>query len=314
MENRLLSIIVPAYNVELYVERCVNSLLNQSVDDQYEIIIINDGSTDGTKAVVESFEDAKIRVVNQENQGLSCARNVGFNIAKGEYVWFVDSDDWISKNAIQMIYEKITERPEVVALNYIECHDGINDRVNCYSKKPSQGLDLLFSGFNYPAQFYVYKKGFLSKNNLKFYPGIYHEDMEFTPRAIFLASHICYIDPPIYNYYIRSNSITTTTNPKRAFDYLIVSEQLVNFDKFHKGRAHLCFMRIVSRAICNAFLIMTQSPEIEKKRFVKCFQNHKYLYKVLLQSHEIKFFIRGVLLFLSGKYCISMYNWIMKFT
>jgi glycosyltransferase involved in cell wall biosynthesis len=315
MENKILTIVVPAYNVEPYVDRCLRSILDQDIStNNYEVVIVNDGSTDGTKDIVESYVGSNIIVINQENKGLSCARNEGLRIARGEYVWFVDSDDSITIDSIKLILEAIKKSPDIIALNYTEFHDDNRPPIDvCYKKKPNCGIDLLTSILNYPAQFYVYKKSFLLDNDLKFYPGIYHEDVEFTPRAVFLAKRISYIDTPLYFYYIHSNSITTTMNPKRAFDYLKISEHLISFDRQHDRKAHKAFMIIVSRVICNAFLIITKSEDSKRKEFVDYMTRHKYLYRTLIFSYKIKYLIRGVLLYLSGRYCVKTYSIIMKF-
>ena len=97
----ILSIIIPVYNVEKYVEKCIRSCENQDIPkENYEVIVVNDGSPDGSLAIVERLanEFSNIKVINQENKGLSMARNTGLEAAKGEYVWFVDSDDWIEEN------------------------------------------------------------------------------------------------------------------------------------------------------------------------------------------------------------------------
>ena len=238
----ILSIVVPAYNVEKYIERCLDSIVNQSSHSaDYEVIIINDGSTDNTLDVIKRYEKnySHIILINRQNQGLSVARNNGMKEAKGDYVWFVDSDDWINEDAINEIRKAASSHPDVIALNYTSCGENVtaSESTSFSSKQLScaDGISLLKEGFKIQAQFYIYNRLYLNKHNLRFYPGIYHEDMEFTPRMLYFAESISFIDKPIYYFYKRSNSITTTVNPKRSFDYIQVADNLISFVNSHNS-------------------------------------------------------------------------------
>ena len=108
--NPIISIIVPVYNVEEYLQRCIDSILNQRFKD-FELILINDGSTDNSLKICKeySLSDSRVKVINKENGGLSSARNAGINIAKGKYIGFVDSDDWINEEMYQTLYNLLQE-------------------------------------------------------------------------------------------------------------------------------------------------------------------------------------------------------------
>ena len=109
-----LSIIVPVYNVEKYIVKCISSLLDQQTND-YEIIIVNDGTKDKSIDLIKkTFNDSKIAIIEQENQGLSAARNTGVRHSKGEYIWFVDSDDWIAKGGIDELIPILDGHTELV--------------------------------------------------------------------------------------------------------------------------------------------------------------------------------------------------------
>ena len=114
----LLSIIIPIYNIEKYIEKCVSSCL-QSSQVSYEIILVNDGTKDGSMDVIRHMSNLpNISIINQENQGLSVARNTGLSKAKGKYVWFVDGDDWIEPNSIQLLAAKLNnDTPDVLAFD-----------------------------------------------------------------------------------------------------------------------------------------------------------------------------------------------------
>ena len=112
-----LSIVIPVYNTEPYLEKCLGSCLKQDIDiSDYEIVIVNDGTKDNAMSVAERFGDEypNVRIISQENAGLSVARNVGLSHSEGDYVWFVDSDDYISQNSLGLVFEKISENPDVI--------------------------------------------------------------------------------------------------------------------------------------------------------------------------------------------------------
>lgn len=113
------SIIVPCYNVSKYVSKCVDSLLNQKTDVKYEIILVNDGSIDETLDIINSYKDNKITVINQDNMGMAAARNTGVRISKGKYLLFVDSDDFVSDNYVDILYQKaVSENADIVGTEY----------------------------------------------------------------------------------------------------------------------------------------------------------------------------------------------------
>ncbi|HBN06310.1 MAG TPA: hypothetical protein DD434_11075, partial [Bacteroidales bacterium] len=230
-----LSIIIPVYNVEKYVEKCLRSCAEQDISfDEYEIIIINDGAKDNSLEIIERVakDYNNITILSQENAGLSSARNKGLSIAKGEYVWFVDSDDWIDKNCLQNILSEV-DGNDVLVMGYIEAYDDIskNNIVDYKDKNINFGKCLLLSWFFFPAQLYVFKRSFLLNNSLSFYLGIFHEDSEFTPKMLYYADKIKILTKPIYYFYKRPNSITTSVNPKKSFDYIVVASSLSIFSQ-----------------------------------------------------------------------------------
>lgn len=161
-----LSIIIPVYNVELYVEKCLCSCAEQNLSpDEYEIIVINDGTKDNSLEIVEKVakDYTNIFIYSQENKGLSATRNKGLSLAKGEYEWFVDSDDWIEKNCLKDIVSNI-EGFDVLAMGYIQANVNMKENkvVNYKSFADCAGIDLLKSFFFTMAQMYIYNKKFLS--------------------------------------------------------------------------------------------------------------------------------------------------------
>lgn len=232
-----LSIIIPVYNVEKYVGRCLKSCLEQDFDD-YEIVIVNDGTPDNSMDVVKdiALRHPNIRIINRLNGGLSAARNTGLAEAKGDYVWFVDSDDRIETNCIgQLVSKADNDRLDVLCFGLkLEYPDG-----NCMVRNIKHEIDgKVYRGEDFicrvempPAAWAaIYRREFLIRNTLKFYEGILHEDQEFTPRAYCLADKIAYVNRPLYYYNQRAGSIMKSTrNVKRCRDLLTVAESLYEF-------------------------------------------------------------------------------------
>ncbi len=234
-----LSIVVPVFNMEAYIAHCLDSLLNQDLSrDEYEIIIVNDGSTDGSKKIAEDYRTRynNINIINRENGGLSAARNTGLNHATGEYIWFVDSDDWIEKNCLKGIIKLMCNNSLdalCVGVKFYHNQSHID-----YSVSPTRNENQIMSGSDFiikvnaiPAAWAaVYRSEFLLKNRLCFYEGILHEDEEFTPRAYFLTKRIMYSHCHIYYYRQREGSIMKSDrDAKRAIDYLKIADSLYDF-------------------------------------------------------------------------------------
>ena len=239
-----LSIVIPVYNVEPYVGRCIESCQNQDLPhDEYELLIINDGSQDGSMDVVRQYarRHENIRIIEQENAGLSSARNHGIKEAKGEYVWFIDSDDDINKNVLKTLVDAAwSQQLDALCFDINVMEEGI---LTCtYPNHQHKNLHL-YDGMRFIADVAMppsscvalYRKDFLIQNRLFFKEGIVHEDQEFTPRAYCLAKRIAYVNVPAYNYWVRSGSIMTSPEKraKKAKDLLVICDSIYQFTKEH---------------------------------------------------------------------------------
>lgn len=236
-----LSIIIPAYNVEKYISKCLESCLSQDISpEDYEVIVVNDGTADHSATIVEGYvkEYFHVRLINKENGGLSSARNTGLKAATGDYVWFVDSDDWIEHNCLKEIIDiAFEENLDVLCFNLqFAFSDG---RFEKYINNEEQtrvvyrGAEFICKKKMPPAAWCaLYKRTFLEKHSLNFYEGILHEDQEFTPRAYCLAERITYVDKVIYNYNQREGSIMKGAHSERKCrDMLTVADSLYDFSQ-----------------------------------------------------------------------------------
>jgi len=211
-----ISIIIPAYNVSQYIKRCVESAINQTLKD-IEIIIINDGSSDNTLETIKNIksQDKRIILISQKNQGVSEARNAGIDIAKGEYIQYLDGDDWIESNACEETYNYARQNDlDMVVFDYYEDDDGKLKYIKDFDVRK----DDIISGEEYVKLFFCNKScpaiwSKLWKRNL--YDKIRHpkginfgEDLATTPRLAFKAKKIGKINEAFVHYILNPNSIT----------------------------------------------------------------------------------------------------------
>ena len=209
------SIIIPAYNAEKYISRCIDSLVNQSLNyNDYEAIVINDGSIDNTeKLLIELSEKYSIiKYITRPNGGLSNARNTGISMAKGDFLIFLDSDDAIEENTLCTIYNEITkEKLDMMLVDYTHIAKDSTEipqlfRMEQNPIKICSGKDFLLNEQFPPMVWtYIYKRQFIEKHNLKM-KKIGHEDEEFTPRALYFAERIKYFPIKFYKYYQNGES------------------------------------------------------------------------------------------------------------
>jgi glycosyltransferase involved in cell wall biosynthesis len=233
-----LSIIIPVYNVEQYLRDCLNSVLVQTYPD-YEVICVNDGSTDGSMAILEEYQRKypQITIISQTNKGLSAARNAGIQAAKGDYIFFLDSDDWIEPDTLKILAEKQSSEDMV-------CFNGRRYFEDGRTEESDSGIEeTQMIGWEYynkyallPRKFHfvcsvlrLYRREYLLKNTLFFEEGIYHEDNLFTPLACYYAQTVKVIPDCLYVYRIRKGSITQTPNVQRLFDMITIANNLSDF-------------------------------------------------------------------------------------
>ncbi len=221
----LISLVVPVYKVEQYIDRCINSILKQDYKN-IEILLIDDGSPDNCPQICDDYalRDKRIKVIHKKNGGLSDARNFGIDKANGDYIIFVDSDDYIEYDTCTKFAQAVKdiEADIVVGNAKILQNDNIRNMYHSYkatgafvSGKEYLLQELKSKTMHMAAWLNMYNRNFLLKNNLQFKVGLLHEDEQFTPRAFLLAEKVISTDIVFYNYIIRDNSITTQKNKTR---------------------------------------------------------------------------------------------------
>lgn len=206
------SIVVPVYNVKDYLEKCVDSLVNQTFQD-FEIILVDDGSTDGCAVMCDEYGRVypNIEVIHKKNGGLSDARNVGMEKAKGNYVLFVDSDDYLSTDACERLYPYTQQGCDILvgaAMNMGKVKEVFAPRVPADIVFTNEEYLYYAPVINMSACLSVFNRSFLVDNHLSFEVGLLHEDEDFSPRALLCAKKIIYTGVIYYRRTIREGSIS----------------------------------------------------------------------------------------------------------
>ena len=224
------SVIVPIYNVEKYLEKCINSLLSQTLED-IQIILVNDGSKDNSGNIAREYEkNNKDRViyVEKENGGLSDARNYGLKYANGDFIAFLDSDDYIEKNAYEEMYNKAIEENA----DYVEC-DFIwefPNKIRVDKQYPYKNKKEMLSFVRVVAWNKLIKRQLIIDNNLEFPKGLRYEDVEFTYKLIPFINKFAYVDKPFIHYVQREGSIANVQNERTA-EIFTVLDNVIEFYK-----------------------------------------------------------------------------------
>lgn len=224
MKKPKYSFIVPVYNTEKHVSNCIESILRQRVKD-FELILVNDGSTDKSYEICKQYKeknDSIIKLINLKNSGVSVARNTGIDAAEGEYIIFVDSDDYISD---EMIEELELFDDDMIMFDYYEIDK--NDNKCIYRKSSSKEKETIKISSPW---FFACKKNVYLKNSIKFPIGLLHEDDAVSFKVFFHASTISYLEKPLYYYQVnRENSTMTLKSQKMIDDLFTVTTNNINY-------------------------------------------------------------------------------------
>lgn len=244
MDENLISVVIPVYNIEKWVGKCLSSLIKQSYTD-LEIIVVNDGSTDDSLTICEQYQkkDGRIKIISQKNKGLSAARNAGIVNAQGEFIFFVDGDDYLRENAIELAYEAIQkECADMCILQY----EYVGDSGEIVHKNEKYSKRLCMSGVEAMKRLLIddsiggviawgklYRKTLFKTYELMFPEGLYHEDCFFTYKACFYSSRVVYIPYSGYMYVQRADSIIHTKFSEKHLDKIKAAEECLSFTKIN---------------------------------------------------------------------------------
>ena len=244
MEKDLISVIVPVYKVEEYLNRCVDSIINQTYKN-LEIILVDDGSPDNCGKICDDYakHDKRIKVIHKKNGGLSDARNAGLSVAKGKYIGFVDSDDYISENMYEILYKELVKnKADISICKYIYFKNIIPEFTTDYEITSYTNIEAILELIKIKQrkiQDYAWNKLYKRKlfKKIRYPKNFVFEDIGTTYLLFYEAKKIINIDCILYAYYDNSNSITSNKNPKNISDIIEMTTQrskflLKNFNEY----------------------------------------------------------------------------------
>lgn len=291
MENNfLVTIVVPMYNVEKYIEKCLDSLINQTYKN-IEILVINDGSKDNSLIIAErkAKEDNRIKIISQLNQGLSAARNTGMDNAKGQYICFVDSDDFVHPDYVKLLLESMVDNDSDISVCdffYIDEEDNTwkrKEKENKIYNNIEALKDIFCKEQNTEVMTWnkLYKIELFKDNNIYFPVGRYHEDNFTTYKLYYYSKKIAMISDELYYYLQRNNSIMGQKFNKKRLDILDAIDETKKFfkDKKIKLDEEIQCCEIITKINILNNMIRDKFKEKERITIIDDIKKHKKTYK-----------------------------------
>lgn len=300
INNILVSIVIPVYNVEKYLRQCIESVVNQTYQN-IEIILVDDGSKDSSPNICDEYakNDKRVTVIHQKNGGLSNARNSGTKVAKGEYIYFLDSDDYIELDMIEYLIGEIKIcKADLLFFDSIVFKDknAVTDFSNNYTRKYIYPMDTGINTitklvenkeFKTPVQFLFIRKAILIENNLEFYDGILHEDGLFTVQLYLKCERVKYIPYQLYHRRIRDNSIMAQKMTWKNFHgyYIGCKELITLYNNLEKQSIEYKFLSsFLAKKVLSVLEIYYKLNKKDRKK-------EKSEYKdLILQAEKSDFF------------------------
>jgi glycosyltransferase involved in cell wall biosynthesis len=296
-----ISIIIPVYNMENYINQCLDSVFNQT-HKNIEVIIINDGSIDNSENIINEYKDKykNIVYINQENQGLSASRNAGIKEAKGQYIMFLDSDDYIEKNCTEILYNQaIKTNSDVVIMGHKKVYDKDSAKLNeeikyeQYKDKIYKGKEIANLMINLKIGGYACDK-LIKRENLEYNPLQFEKDRyieDFYPifKHIYNCEKVTFVNQILYNYRQRESSISNSINIKLINDYVNATTNIIKYidqEKYFKSDDIITFKYNSFRTVIN----LLNRYYKKSHKIYKEFKKEKYkIYKInILKIYKCK--------------------------
>ena len=226
-----ISIIVPIYNAEKYINKCLDSIINQT-KKELEIILINDGSTDNTENIIKEYNDKRIKYFKNTNHGIGYTRNFGIDKSTSKYIMFLDSDDYLEKDACEKLYNKIEkDKLDIVMCDFYKDYETNIEEIHTGSFKDSSLKDNPNIITEYLSPWAkIYSSNLLKDNKIKFVEDLKYEDAPFVIEALCTAKKIGKLDECL-NYYVIHNNSETTVRDRKCFDILKIIDKIRKYTK-----------------------------------------------------------------------------------
>lgn len=275
------SIVVPVYKVEAYIDKCVKSILSQTFTN-FELILVNDGSPDGCGKICDKYaqNDSRIQVIHKQNGGLAEARNAGLDVASGDYIGFVDSDDWIESDMYEILYNLCIEHDADIACCTSKIHykdkaidNGIHPLV-IHERKTAMKAMLEGELYDEVVWTKLFKKDLLE--GVRFTVGRIYEDTDFTYKAIHKSKKVCSIGLPKYNYIKRENSTMDRAKKDISIDAVLIYDEMYQFMEEHYNE----LKDLVAYKLSNSAMVVMNLISYHAN-FIKHKENYLLVAKVL---------------------------------
>jgi len=294
------SIIIPVYNIEQYIKECLDSVFNQSFKD-FEVIVVNDGTKDNSMDIVKNYD---VKIINQKNKGLSSARNHGVQLAKGKYILFLDSDDYLEKDTLKEIHKSLKNNPDIVRFQIQEVNE--NHKITEFKEEAFNSLSgeeafkkIVNYHFVENAWCYAIKRSYYLQEKYTFKEGTIHEDFGLIPLVIIKAPIVNSINYIGYNYRIRNGSIMNNNDyektKKKVNDFYAHYKYLV--EEIDKTKIN---SKIFKSFIANSLLIkICELNKEDYKKYLKKIKKDKVIDNLLSDSIPRK--LKKILVHISPK-------------
>lgn len=321
--NNLISVIVPVYNVELYLAECINSILKQSFSN-FELLLIDDGSTDHSSLICQEYvlKDSRIKYYKKSNGGLSDARNYGIKKSIGKYITFIDSDDYIDENYLKILFDSlISNNADISIANYRRIDELGNISYDLLPGKkmilsPIEAMEYIlyqkYISISVTAK--LYKANLFCKINFPY--GKLYEDIITLPQLIFNSDKIVYLPDVLLNYRIRTGSITESNFKEKDMDMLYNALDILKYVKEHNFSSLIKPIQSYIYSKCSTLVILISKTNVKNNKKYLYFvwkYIRKYRIKVLLDTKARKLNRLGSLVsFFGYRVYIFIYNLFKK--
>lgn len=243
------SVIIPVYNAEQYLNQCLDSLLLQTLSD-IEFIVINDGSSDRSEAIIQSYQDKRIQYYRHENHGISYTRNFGISKATGEYIAFLDSDDYVSNNCYEIMYQEAKQQDvDIVVCNYININQNkeAQERLPYFSKTSMKHHPEFIFAINSSPWNKLYRRSLIEAHQIVFPLNLKYEDVVFVATALYYANSIAKVEEALVYYRIHLGSETTVmqANVQDIFQVLDRIRSLYTEAVYKESMEFFCIHRLM---------------------------------------------------------------------
>lgn len=297
MENIKISVIVPVYNVETYLNQCIESIINQTLKD-IEIIFVNDGSTDRSREILSNYRnDSRIIIIDKENEGIGAARNTGLDYAKGEYIYFLDSDDYIELNMLEKLYNlAVSEEADIVQCGIRRFYDDSEkEEFLFYNQQeilkiiPTNTVLKKYLKYEIPGYVYnrIVKREIIKDNKIRFPLITCYEDMLPTLQMFYASNKVIVLKEALYHYRQRSNSLSRTINEENIRDYIQQVKLCLNFiqekaESSNFNNESICFEIVNYLNVINWYMKFFKcDKKIIRNNYHKYFENFDVNYSLL---------------------------------